>query len=1425
MNACQLDTKKYLTEQSDKVARAKATKFKAQMSSQKYGDRIEYTFSGETAYSAALGFYGSFNKAFPGVINKPRSVQKNSIITVPIDINSVNRVIELSARYKSGKAETISDSYIYQNDPELINFMKDKGDMMLEDKEDISVDPKQVLKLMSEEGQTEGIQKLSADLLRVLQESEKTSDLHDLSVFYVDQETLDLFNTNQVESPIGMYMASDNTIYVSKKLTVKQMERTFLHELAHAITERKMEADPKIKAEFEKLYEKAKSVLKNDPEVYQYRLSNVSEFIAGAFNDTKFMKKLAAIESVNGKSPNLLTQFLDLVKQFLGLKDVSLLDDIYYMVEQTAFQETRKVDTPPSYILRAEIAEEEILDDPNLKKLWSKQVDSINNRIKELETISGGKNREEVKKRISILNNSLRDLEGKVTYNALYTVANRDLQTAKYLLSKDNITSFDLNEALRIIEDLEGFDVSLEKSPLPAEFKKEKAVIREKVIKLGVEFKDKFESQILKIAKSQGVNMTYEQLTKAVEDMGMTGKLIYSPEYSHIPIMRIAASVLNQYQNTVREEMAKFNEKEAAIKKAFKDFDLNSIFENRHLISEYSDAYYNAEFEKNSAVRDAHAPIKKLKDEGLEVPSNLWAAYYKALNDRFDWYRQNHRYVLSEESKARYQNDFETQKALLTTEEGVDYEALAKWEAEHSPYKNEVGYLGANDTFFITAKEAPSVYNRWFEYFTAVPVDDWKNSKYEAVKDNEVYKFFRDSYIDAFSKIPHKAFMDVGSYHKLVRSMEFDMTENSFRFRGLWNGLGDTVKNWYSTKLDLNDINGIDNSVRDAYGRPKTTIKIPDINKVEGNNPYELLKKFYEMATSYEHKVHAAPITDLLYYQLSNIPALQTGITGSMIKKILTGDPAVVEKGLVNAMANLKYKTDSVLSEKTRLDEEKVSDLTDEEKAELKRKTDEWVKNGAKGPAPTVRKTSYVKVFDSISDFTRLNLIGLKPFSAISNIIMGISSNYLYAARKKEFDDEHLDKATKIMFQSMFKFWTKPLGKGRVVTDEAKKVTMLAGKFGIVTNLYEEQGQLGKSGDVAKAFVELMYKFQESGEYLIHTQIMMAMMFKQKVTDLNGKERSLWDAYKVVTDKSGNDVLTWDEKTFGPAPEWNSRELLDADGLNISKLNDFERSIKKVRIDTQGDYQNALLIKSTWYGRMAMIFRTWIPSALRQRFGKEIDGEFKGRYRSLASAYKSTREYSDSWYGAFAKFAGKTTGLALAKMLNIGPLKYLGFKALSEKASAAYEEDLKSMGMSELDIENMRMNVRELQFVLFCLILASALKSLADDDDDPNLVFLTNLSQRTYQDLTFFILPPSTLSIIKDPIPIKKTIEDATDIITASSNYILNPEKDVYQKGRRKGKSKTAKEIEDLIPVWSAINSTQGTFDQVFNSQSYKYTK
>jgi hypothetical protein len=137
----------------------------------------------------------------------------------------------------------------------------------------------------------------------------------------------------------------------------------------------------------------------------------------------------------------------------------------------------------------------------------------------------------------------------------------------------------------------------------------------------------------------------------------------------------------------------------------------------------------------------------------------------------------------------------------------------------------------------------------------------------------------------------------------------------------------------------------------------------------------------------------------------------------------------------------------------------------------------------------------------------------------------------------------------------------------------------------------------------------------------------------------------------------------------------------------------------------------------------------------------------------------------------------------------------------------------------------MRAQLAEIRIMILISAFALLLKGLAgDDDDDPELNFTLNTLQRVYQDLSFFTFPSSAFAIIKDPVPIKKTIEDAVEALHATAALISDPEKDIYRRGLRKGRSKTAKEWKDLFPVLSAWQSTESTFDQVFNADAYKYT-
>jgi hypothetical protein len=1084
-----------------------------------------------------------------------------------------------------------------------------------------------------------------------------------------------------------------------------------------------------------------------------------------------------------------------------------------------------------------------IPEDNKLEGMYLKMIKSLKNRLQELEAIRGRESRIEINSRIKVIKNSLKELESSISVARLFNVAFWDISAAKNILNKadDQTTPFDMNEVVRIISVLEGFDVAMADIITSPEEKKYVIAIRNAIAELTPQFNKKLAKVVEGIAKGQGYDYTYSQLTKAVEDLGKASSLLYSPEESHIPILRVAASVLNQFESDVADEKAAYMRKYEELQKKYKDFDFSQFLEDGRFIVPYKEEYYQQEAKVNKDVEDAKQEINELYKtaelEGKEPNKIKLQGLYqrrKALElIKFDWYKTNNTFYLTPEMEEEFNRDLQAKRDSLTdpiTGE-VDEEAYEKFKKEHSPFENAAGKLTSQvveiegrkmRVFNVTATFMPK--GKWYRYLTYIPKTggkiDWTNSKYDQIKDHELYKFIIETFTEGISRVPHDLYSETSGPHKILRKLMFDATSNTFSFNTWGKDALDTVKNWYSIELTSSDIEDKYKGVTDYAGREKTTIMAPKLQKIKGaQNPLELATRFFELASEYDNATKVVPITDLLQYQVSQMDAIRTNsITGEMYKVITNGaktEPEVVKQGLTNALKSLTYKTNSVLSRKTALDQYNV-EVTPEEKADLIAREKKWMEEGMVGPRPTIRKTSHVVIFDAITDFTRLNLIGLKPFTAAANVLVGMSSNYMYAARNKEFNDGHLWKATKIIFQSLFKV----NAKSKVATPDAIKLTLLAEKFRIVTNLFEGQDRKGSTA-ISKAVNKLMYLMQERGEYSIHTQLMVAMMYGQKVTDVNGKEGNLWDAYVLEKDSEGNSFLAWNEKKFGPQEVWQNRQVLDASGLNISQLKKFEENLRKIRIATQGDYQNALLGKAQWYGRTAFLFRTWLPSAIRQRFGEEIEGEFKGRYRTWAQYAK--KSYKQAGLTGFLGSSLKTTTALLTKTFLGGPLSILGIKELSKITDKNYEESLKSLGLSDLDVENMRANMRELQMVLFLVILAGAFKQLADDDDDPELTFSINLAQRLHQDLTFFINPDSAMAVVKDPIPIWKTLQDATDVWTAIWNKVENSEKDIYVRGRYKGQSKLSKELIDLFPGWSGIRSTIGVTQQQFNSQSYKY--
>ncbi len=1214
----------------------------------------------------------------------------------------------------------------------------------------------------------------------------------------------------------GRYDTDGDKITVNNSLTsAEHAIKVALHEISHAITVKEYRNNPEFKAKIDVLWKEAKKNMDNN--TYEYQLSSGEEFIASIFtNKDNFNKRLAEIKGVNNNTSNLFQRFLQLLRDFFGFSNISLLDNLLFEIEETGKEQKIREqihgnnqydlfgDSLMSVPTARPINPDDIKASPKFQKILQTVRQSLQDRQKELQSQYGA-DRIETKSRLNIIKASLGKLSPQAGVYDLLSVSDKDLREAEKVLNKtyEDIDFFELMETKRILLFQSSFDEQLASEDLTEEQEYIIQQQRAKNTKLLHKFNKLITKKLSEASKDFGREITEEDLQKAYKDMSSWNAQTLSLDQSNIPHLQFAKEIINWRKRKTQEDLRNFAKELEELTKKFGEEEFKKIFDAEHLITKYKQEFFNSERE----LWAEHHRI--MKDPNMSTKDKS-ASFTRVDN----FYRDNFTYTLSDKGKQLYEehkkefienNTFINEKG----QQEVNQEAVNEWIHENS--WESMGRIEKDGTF-IFERNTPKTLNingkiidskGWHRYLMKEPIQEHWNPKYDSVKDLEVYKWYTDKVKEIIQKTPHEMTADLDMYDKFLDQITLDLTQSKMDLETIYKGVEETALDWFTVGITLQEARGEDLKLTDEKGRPKPLVRATELKNVKGKSPLEILTKAYSMAVTYEHKVEIQPMLDLLLYQVENLKALPTNRFGIPFANKETA------QGLINASNALRFSSSADLTGISRTDEHLgTANISEHERLMLE-----------SGEKSIIRKASAVKISDTIVDYSRLTMIGLKPFTAAANLVIGISNNYMYAARKRDFTDKDLDWALTKMFGSIFNFWTMgKLQDKNILPKDAEKIAMLALNYDIIPeNLIEDRSQYGKVSKAFNKITEILFKMQEGGEYLIATQLLLAKMHFTKITDLSGKERTLYDAY----DQNGN----WKTKEFGDRPEWTELTHKNSEGLNTSKLKIFKDQFEQVRSNTQGDYQNPIQAKSKILGRILFMFRTWLPRSIHSRFGEENTfNNTKGRYISMASGYRKAFG-KEGYKGIGKKFFGSSL-VVLAKLTNL-PLigQHIAANPIANWAEKEYEAYLKDLGLTDLDIENTRVNIREMQYIALMMLVAMALKGLADDDKNPMLNFSINLAYRTYQDLSFYASPSSAMNIIKDPIPIWKTIQDFNDVINAGMILITDPSRDTYQKGLHKGDSKFAKELGDMFIISSAWNSTESTLNQIFNQDAYKYQK
>ena len=120
----------------------------------------------------------------------------------------------------------------------------------------------------------------------------------------------------------------------------------------------------------------------------------------------------------------------------------------------------------------------------------------------------------------------------------------------------------------------------------------------------------------------------------------------------------------------------------------------------------------------------------------------------------------------------------------------------------------------------------------------------------------------------------------------------------------------------------------------------------------------------------------------------------------------------------------------------------------------------------------------------------------------------------------------------------------------------------------------------------------------------------------------------------------------------------------------------------------------------------------------------------------------------------------------------------------------------------------------ELQIILAIIGLLSMLKAGDDDDKNPTRKAFIKLVQRNLAEVSFFIDPDSTDTILRKPIPIFGFIGNIKDLLTNFTGEIVGQITDDEEQIK---KNKPLTKFNKLFPVANAVEMFWSLIDSDYN--------
>lgn len=336
------------------------------------------------------------------------------------------------------------------------------------------------------------------------------------------------------------------------------------------------------------------------------------------------------------------------------------------------------------------------------------------------------------------------------------------------------------------------------------------------------------------------------------------------------------------------------------------------------------------------------------------------------------------------------------------------------------------------------------------------------------------------------------------------------------------------------------------------------------------------------------------------------------------------------------------------------------------------------------------------------------------------------------------------------------------------------------------------------------------------GETLIQSTMMLAVLNNAKALNKDGQ----------YIDKDGHVVQKELAMSMYEAYNNDPKELIkpmdivggfEINGKRILEPNyEFYLSyfVRELNKNLQGDYDvnNISEARRTVIGKLALVLRRWYPSTLKRRIrGVSKVGKNAAELDADESYYnRATREEEEGYYTTFLRYGYQV--IKEAKRLKFEQGRGIG-AAVLESMKSNYARTLK------YERTNLGQVFGEASATFIYLGLSTMLYTLGKDIDKKDKVAKKSFYMmsfwllRAQRELTSYYNPAEILRTVGSPSVILKQAKEMIDVVTAimaeAGNQFSEPfTLRRYETGRRKGDSKTFKEISDVVPLLKQLDKT-----------------